>query len=167
MWTFRVSGKLTCKRWEGHMQPVLEFTPRVDAVVAPLIARNPGKNPQGPVHNHIISIPLTTWLTQAQKPQTKKALSTFQKKTDSIFTKLMFLGFFSHLLTDEFRILSLFTSHVVLFSSIQVLSGAQRGVFSHPLTPAELLESKENVSKQRSVANIFFKKRPQRQKMRR
>lgn len=41
---------------------------------------------------------------------------------------------------------------------IQVLTGAQRGVFSHPLTPAERFESKENVSKQRSVANVFKKK---------
>lgn len=41
---------------------------------------------------------------------------------------------------------------------IQVLTGAQRGVFSHPLTPAERFESKENVSKQ-SVANIFFEKK--------
>lgn len=49
---------------------------------------------------------------------------------------------------------------------IQVLTSAQWGVFSHPLTPAERFKSKENVSKQRSVENIFFLKKGLRGKRR-
>lgn len=173
-------GGCGCMRiWEGRMQPGLEFTAGVDAVVVPLIAQNPGKNPQGrektrscaQPHNKYSPNNMADTITEtADWPclgKTKKSFIDIWKKTDSIFTKLMLSGFFLRLLTDEFwvclhHMLSCFPP-----LCIQVLTGAQRGVFSHPLTPAERFESKENVSKQRSVEKYLLKKRPQRQKTRR
>lgn len=92
--------------WEGRMQPGLEFTAGVDRVVAPLIAQNPGKNPQGrektrscaQPHNKYSPNNMADTITEtADWPclgKTKKSCIDISKKTDSIFTKLMSSGFF-------------------------------------------------------------------------
>lgn len=156
--------------WEGRTQPGLEFTAGVDAVVVPLIAQNPGKNPQGrektrscaQPHNKYSPNNMADTITEtADWPclgKTKKVLSTFQKRQTAFLLSWCCRGFFRICWQMNFEFWVCLHHMLSCFPPlrIQVLTSAQWGVFSHPLTPAERFKSKENVSKQRSVENIFF-----------